>query len=213
MAISPENSNDVYHTIAHQATFEMKERGSRFIATAMPVDSRARAEAHIQDIQTTYYDATHNCFAYRTGMASQEVSRFNDDGEPSGTAGKPILQAILGRELTNVLIVVTRYFGGTKLGTGGLIRAYGGAAVRVLEQADIRHYYLTQTLHVECPYAAQPVIAMALDAFKATIVNSEFTDRVQYRIAVRQRQVSAFVDYVKNQSSGQITPEIIDTDR
>ena len=118
---------DTYLTLREGAEAQIKVKGSRFLAEAVPVADEAVAEAALATIRKREYNATHHCTAYRIGPAA-DLFRFNDDGEPSGTAGQPILRQIEGRELTNTLVVVTRYYGGTKLGTGGLIRAYGEAA-------------------------------------------------------------------------------------
>ena len=116
-----------YKTINQQAQAEIVEKKSRFIANVLPVSSEEEAINFINKIKKQYYDARHNCFAYIIG-GNIPIIRFSDDGEPSGTAGKPILDVLLGENLENVVIVVTRYFGGTLLGTGGLVRAYGKSA-------------------------------------------------------------------------------------
>ena len=115
---------------------EVVEKKSRFIATVQPVDSEEEALEFIERMKKKYWDARHNCFAYVIGQ-KMELQRFSDDGEPSGTAGKPILEVLLGEEIHNTAIVVTRYFGGTLLGTGGLIRAYQAAAKAGLGQSVI----------------------------------------------------------------------------
>ena len=127
--------SDTYLTIGGYARAEIKIKGSRFIAEAMPVARVEAAEKEIAAVCKREFNATHHCTAYRIGP-NGDVFRYNDDGEPSGTAGIPILRQIDGRSLTDTLVVVTRYFGGTKLGTGGLIRAYGDAARQVLETAS-----------------------------------------------------------------------------
>lgn len=119
--------SDTFHTIARAAEAEIKVDGSRFLAEAIPVDSRATVASEIEAIREREHKATHHCTAYRLGRDGADA-RSNDDGEPTGTAGPPILRQIEARDLTNTLVVVTRYYGGTKLGTGGLVRAYGDAA-------------------------------------------------------------------------------------
>ncbi len=111
---------------------EIVEKKSRFIATVIPVQTEEEAAKEIERLKKQYWDARHNCYAYSVGT-SQEILRFSDDGEPSGTAGKPILEVITGAALHNVLVVVTRYFGGVLLGTGGLVRAYQAAAKAGIE--------------------------------------------------------------------------------
>ncbi|MCH8275985.1 MAG: YigZ family protein, partial [Bacteroidetes bacterium] len=128
---------DTYLVLASEARAELKVKGSRFIAVAIPVKNQKQADDAIRQIRKRDYGATHHSTAYRLG-SNADVFRFNDDGEPAGSAGKPILRQIERRELINTLVVVTRYFGGTKLGTAGLIRAYGDAASLALDQARIQ---------------------------------------------------------------------------
>ena len=125
-----------YKTITTKSTGEITEKKSRFIADMFPVESEEEANMYIEQVRKKYYDARHHCFAY---VLNEEpvVERFSDDGEPGGTAGKPILDVIKGAELKNTLIVVTRYFGGTLLGTGGLVRAYTASSREAVQAADI----------------------------------------------------------------------------
>ena len=125
-----------YKTITKNSTGEITEKKSRFIADMFPVESEEEANAYIEQVRKKYYDARHHCFAY---VLNEEpvLERFSDDGEPGGTAGKPILDVIKGAELKNTLIVVTRYFGGTLLGTGGLVRAYTASSREAVQAADI----------------------------------------------------------------------------
>ena len=115
--------NDTYKTIAKPAEGFYKDKGSKFLAFAYPVYTEDRIKAQLSELKKEYYDARHHCYAWKLGIENDKY-RANDDGEPSGTAGKPIYGQLLSHELTNALVVVVRYFGGTKLGTSGLIRAY-----------------------------------------------------------------------------------------
>ncbi|NIA29407.1 MAG: YigZ family protein [Actinobacteria bacterium] len=193
-----------FKTIGKLSTFEMKERGSRFIARALPVPAKKEAENFIHQIRKKHFDATHNCFAYRIGNGRNETTRFNDDGEPSGTAGRPILQAITTRNLTNVCIVVTRYFGGTKLGTGGLIRAYGGAASQVLETSDIRVEYFTTEIQISYDYEFSNFVMREIDKFQVNILKKEYDQNVKLFISIRESFAAKFVKQLTNQSSGKI---------
>jgi len=197
-------SDSSFKTIGKLSSFEMKERGSRFIARAMPVSTKDEAEQFINQMRKKYFDATHNCFAYRIGSGRNEITRFNDDGEPSGTAGKPILQAITTRDLTNVCVVVTRYFGGTKLGTGGLIRAYGGAASQVLAISDIRVKYFTTGLQIYYDYEFSNLVMREIDKFQAKIVKKEYDQNVKLLISIRESFAAKFIEQLTNQSSGKI---------
>lgn len=129
-------AEDVYKTIAHPSEGIYTEKRSKFLAFAFPVSSIDEIKAHIERIQKEYYDARHVCYAYMLGALRKDF-RANDNGEPSGTAGKPILGQINSNELTDILIVVVRYFGGIKLGTSGLIVAYKAAAVEAISAAEI----------------------------------------------------------------------------
>ncbi|BBB32691.1 Xaa-Pro dipeptidase [Thermotomaculum hydrothermale] len=121
-------------------------KGSKFISTIIPVKTRDEAESTLEKIRKHYYDATHNCFAYRI---YPDIERYSDDGEPSNTAGKPIMSAIKGEEMYNTLVVVTRYFGGTKLGVGGLIKAYTESAKKVLQSVKTVYLENIKTVNVE----------------------------------------------------------------
>ena len=126
---------EIYHTIYKGGNGEIVEKKSRFIAEVHPVTSEEEAMEILEQTRKQYWDARHHCWAYIIGR-NPAAERMSDDGEPAGTAGKPILEVIRGRELTNVLVIVTRYFGGTLLGTGGLIRAYQAASKAGLEIAE-----------------------------------------------------------------------------
>lgn len=179
---------DTYLTIAGHATREIKREGSRFIAEAFPVASEEEAEARIEEIRKRDYDATHHCTAYRVGEQG-DLFRYNDDGEPSGTAGPPILRQIDGRELTNVLVVVVRYYGGTKLGTGGLIRAYGDAASDVLDACRIEERILRTEMSVQFAYDDTSPALHTVDQFDAEVLDRIYSEVTELRLAVRRRDV------------------------
>ncbi len=123
---------DIYYTIASTSESVFRDRGSRFIGLAVPVSNEQEMKLELEKIKKKYFDATHHCYAFRLGY-DKTVFRFNDDGEPSGTAGRPIFGQIQSKDLTNLLVVVVRYYGGTKLGVSGLINAYKTAAKEALE--------------------------------------------------------------------------------
>jgi uncharacterized YigZ family protein len=202
-------SSDSFKTIFSPITNETKEKGSRFICQVHPADTVDDAEAKIAAIAKTYFDATHNCYAYRLGFDEHRVTRFNDDGEPSGTAGKPILQAIEGRDLTNIVVVVTRYFGGTKLGTGGLIRAYGGAASIALDQTNVKKVFIEKTLELICPYHFLNTIMSLLEKSKGHVVSSDYGENVHLMLRVRQSQCDLFVAQIIDKTAGQVVPELV----
>ena len=127
-----------YLALVEAGQDEITEKKSRFIGYAMPVESEEEALAAVEKIKKKHYDARHNCYAFSIGTGPQPLLRFSDDGEPQGTAGKPILEVIGGSGVRNVCIVVTRYFGGTLLGTGGLVRAYTEAAKAALAAGVVK---------------------------------------------------------------------------
>lgn len=143
---------DSYHTIFRDSIAEIKEKSSRFIAYAYRVTNEGEIGEIIGKLKKEHHSARHHCYAYRIG-AGGAINRANDDGEPSGTAGRPILGRLLSMELSDVLVVVVRYFGGTLLGTSGLIAAYGDATTAVLEEAGRVEYVLKEWVRVEVAYA------------------------------------------------------------
>lgn len=160
---------------------ELVEKKSRFIATVEPVDSEEQALAFIERMRKKYWDASHNCFAYIIGEKN-ELQRCSDDGEPSQTAGRPMLDVLLGEEIHNACVVVTRYFGGTLLGTGGLVRAYSGAAKEGLANATVVTKILAKELELSSDYTDIGKIQYIL-AQKGTItLDSQYSDRVVVRV-------------------------------
>ena len=142
---------EIYHTIYKGGDGEIVEKKSRFIAEVHPVTSEEEAMEILEKTRKQYWDARHHCWAYIIGR-NPAAERMSDDGEPAGTAGKPILEVIRGRELTNVLVIVTRYFGGTLLGTGGLVRAYGQSSKAAIENSRLLRVCEGVSFSVECDY-------------------------------------------------------------
>ena len=142
---------DTYNTINSTTEGEFKDRGSKFIAYSIPVKSETDVKEQLELIRKRHHDARHHCYAYRLGP-DKSAYRINDDGEPSGTAGKPIYGQILSKDLTNILIIVVRYFGGTKLGVSGLINAYKTSAREALEKATILTKTINDVYEVEFEY-------------------------------------------------------------
>jgi uncharacterized YigZ family protein len=195
---------DLFHTVEHFAVFEQKIKGSRFIGRALPVTDREQAEADLAKIRKDDYDATHHCFAWRVGLGLEGISRFSDDGEPAGTAGRPILQALLALDLTNVLLVVTRYFGGTKLGTGGLSRAYGQTAAAVLQRAGQREVLLTDELQLVLPYDLYGLVQNQVEKCSGKIGKVEYDQNISMQVMVRKSFVDLFKMRIVEQSNGKI---------
>jgi uncharacterized YigZ family protein len=192
--------SDTYRTITDEATATRTVDGSRFLATAVPVESRDAAEARITAEREREHKATHHCSAYRLGADGDE-RRYDDDGEPSGTAGQPILRRIDARDLTNTLVVVTRYFGGTELGTGGLMRAYGDAADAALDRATIEERVVRVPVRLRFVYDDTSPARRVLRRFDTTEVDSSYTDVTELTVGVRASEVEAFVDAFTNSLS------------
>ena len=140
----------MFNTIKETSSAEIVEKKSKFIANIFYVESIEDVENKLKEIRKKYYDAKHNCFAFR--LDKDNISRFSDDGEPSGTAGSPMLNILEGRNLSNVLVIVTRYFGGILLGTGGLVRAYSDATIKAIENANIVSKVFGNVVNIEVEY-------------------------------------------------------------
>lgn len=175
---------DTFLTIEAPSEAIFKEKMSKFIAYAYPVRSVKEFEQHLQKLQKEYYDARHICWAYMLGHERTDF-RSNDNGEPSGTAGKPILGQINSRGLTNVAIFVIRYFGGIKLGTGGLIVAYREAASEVLEQAHIIEEIVTESYEVEFTYERMNAVMQIIKEENLEIVSQLFELECWLKVRIR----------------------------
>lgn len=176
-----------YRIVYEGGEGEIVEKKSRFIATIAPVENEEEATAFIERIRKKYYDARHNCPAFVIGR-NKELTRCSDDGEPSGTAGKPILEVLLGAGLTNVAVVVTRYFGGTLLGTGGLVRAYTQAVQEGLAACKIATMRYGVTIRIETDYTDLGKIQHLLNNKEIPIISSEYTDKVALMVQLPKEQ-------------------------
>jgi uncharacterized YigZ family protein len=174
---------NTYNTILSSGTDEIVEKKSRFIGYAEPVESEEQAYAFIEKIKKQHYDARHNCFAFAIGKENT-IYRFSDDGEPQGTAGKPILEVITGKEAVNICIVVTRYFGGTLLGTGGLVRAYTEAAKLCLEAAGLTTMTKMKCLDIRTNYNDSGKVQYILNSNNINITDTEYTSDVLFHAMV-----------------------------
>lgn len=186
-------------TLVRTERFEQEIKKSRFLAQAAPADSEEEARRFIAE--SSMPDAGHNCWALRVG----DVYRFSDDGEPGGTAGRPILQAIEGQEMDRVAVVVSRWFGGILLGAGGLVRAYGGTAASCLKAAAREPIVAYATLSVACAFADEARIRSSLGGFPGTRVETTgFTpDGVQLHVTLPRDRADAFIRLVTDISRGQ----------
>jgi len=169
-----------------------KISGSRFIADVIPVANVEEASAALERIRAEYHDARHHCWAYRIGIEG-ETWRSSDDGEPSGSAGVPILKQLAGHDVTDLVAVVTRYFGGTKLGVGGLVRAYGGAADEALERAVIREVIITERVLVDHDYELSSPVQAVLAKAKLTPVEADYGESVRLVLEIPIARADAVV--------------------
>jgi uncharacterized YigZ family protein len=181
------NNNDTYKTIEGKAEGIYKDKGSRFISYIFTISSEEEAKSVLQEIKKEHFSARHHCFAYRLGYSGEKF-RSNDDGEPSGTSGKPILGQLLSNELTNVMIVVVRYFGGTLLGVSGLINAYKGAAKDAINNANIITKTIEHKFHLRFDYQIQNSVMKIIKDEKLEICSSEFDIECNISVLVRKNK-------------------------
>lgn len=176
-------------------------KGSRFVADACPTTSPEEAKAFIARIREEFSNASHHCWAWRLLDGQQQSS---DDGEPGGSAGRPILAQIAGHEVADVTVVVTRWFGGTKLGVGGLVRAYAGAAGQVLDRAEIEQHVPHSEYEFIHAYADAAAVEAALREFDATTVHAEFAADVRRRVSLPTADAPAFVRSLEQRTAGRV---------
>lgn len=160
---------------------ELVEKKSRFIAQTVPAESEEEALAFVEKVRKHYWDARHHCFAYVIGERNQ-IQRCSDDGEPSQTAGRPMLDVLLGKEVHNICVVVTRYFGGTLLGTGGLVRAYSGAVQEGLKNSTIVEKCPGRQIQITTDYTGIGKIQYILGQNKIPVLDSKYTDQVEVSV-------------------------------
>lgn len=177
--------DDIYKTITKPAEGYLTEKKSKFLSFIYSVDSVDEAMELIEEYRKKYYNARHVCWAYMIGPDREEF-RFNDDGEPSGTAGKPILGQINSFELTNVLILVVRYFGGTLLGTGGLIRAYKEAAANAISNAKIVEKTVDEMINIHFDYTLLNDVMRVLKQFESATWTQDFTESCRMTLTIRK---------------------------
>ena len=180
--------NMEFYTIDSSATAEIIEKKSRFIANAYNVESKEEAEEKIKQIKKKYYDAKHNCFAFSVIEENNVILKSSDDAEPSGTAGEPILNVIKKNNLKNILIVVTRYFGGILLGTGGLTRAYSNAASSVIEKCNIIKEEKGLEAIIELDYSENDKFKYYCEKNNIRITNIEYNENIKYNIELNDEE-------------------------
>lgn len=188
---------DTYKTIAKPAEALFKEKMSRFLSFSYPVNTAEEVKEIISQLQKKYYDARHICYAYMIGHERLDF-RANDNGEPSGTAGKPILGQINSYGLTNVLIVVVRYFGGIKLGTGGLVVAYREAAKLVIEESELIEKKVEQFFEIEFDYISMNDVMRVVKEESPQVISQSFDNRCQMRLSIRKALANQLYQRLKD---------------
>lgn len=197
---------NTYKTVLEGGTGEIIEKKSRFIATVRPVKTEEEALAFLEEMKKKYWDARHNCFVYSVGL-NREYTRCSDDGEPSGTAGRPMLDVVLGEDIYNVAVVVTRYFGGVLLGTGGLVRAYSKAVQEGLAASRIIKKQHGTALKVTTDYTGVGRLQYIAGERSIPILNSEYTDRVVLELLIPSEDVDAVQKAITEGTNGKARME------
>ena len=196
------NKVNNYKTVYRGGTAEIVEKKSRFIAHSAHVESEEEALAFIEQIKKHYWDARHNCHAFSVGVTN-ETARCSDDGEPAQTAGKPMLDVLMGQQLKNTVVVVTRYFGGTLLGTGGLVRAYSGAVKAGLDASVIITKILGVKLHIETDYTTFGKIQYILAQRELKILDTVYTDKVELEVLIPKTDVDQVMHAITEGTNAQ----------
>ena len=196
-----------YRTPAASLVLEVpKIKGSRFIASVAPVATEEEAMAHVAAVRKEHHAARHVCWAWRLEEDGSR-SRSSDDGEPSGSAGKPILQAVVGADVTFVVVAVTRYFGGTKLGVGGLVRAYGGAAAEALQEVSIEVVVPTERVRLVLDYAQMGLLETFMNREGLTPAEADYGARVTLQFDVPVADAEPLRERLFEASSGRLRAE------
>ena len=197
-----------YITVLNHGVYEYEDRKSIFIGEAFPVSTEAEALACIESVKKRYPDARHHVYAYV--LRENSIMRFTDDHEPQGTAGMPVLDAIRKNGCTDIVVVVTRYFGGTLLGTGGLVKAYTSAAVGALESAKVITYDIYTSLTIDVSYSDFQKFAPIFADLEFRTDDIRYTDKVLISGTIRKNNVDELIDKLIQSSAGRAKIDIID---
>ena len=200
-----------YPIPAAEARAEIEVKNSRFIATAVPAFTVEEARAFIARIKAEFSDATHNVPAFLVGFGNSVTAHCNDDGEPSGTAGRPILAVLQGSRLGDIAVVVTRYYGGTRLGTGGLVRAYSDATKAVLGILPRAEKVPTHTVMLALPYNLLERVRLLVEGWNGRILDEQFAADITMTMQFTLAQFPGFQDALRELSHDALAAEIIET--
>lgn len=193
--------NNEYFTIKRPAQYTMVTKKSKFISNVLPVESPEKAETYLNSFRKQYWDATHNVYAYTIGL-NDEIQKFSDDGEPAGTAGKPVLETIKNKNLKNVMIIVTRYFGGILLGAGGLIRAYSECAAGGIKEAGIIKKIKYDIYEIKVAYNYLGKLQREMEKKGIIIIHADFSQDVLLKVGTPTNPSLKFQDFIMNVTSG-----------
>jgi len=182
-------------------------KGSKFIGWCCAADDEKLAAELIRQRSRLHHNATHNCWAYRVGDAAEPLERSSDEGEPSGTAGRPMLEQLIKVNFVGAVLVVSRWFGGTKLGKGGLIRAYGGCAAETIKLLKTVTRIPMTKVKVECSYDLVGLVERTAAKYEGHVVNGDYTDKVRLSVELPAGNRQAFIQVLVEESAGRIMPE------
>ncbi len=185
-------NKDSYWSISSKSVGEFKDKGSKFIGYALPFEKAENLKNHLDEIKSIHSKARHFCFAYKIGISNDNF-RTNDDGEPSGSAGKPILNALLSKNLSDVLIIVVRYFGGTLLGIPGLINSYKSASLEAISNAEIIEKFVCKQFILKYDFEKTNEIMRIVKEFNLKILTQDYTNKYEMKIEIRQSNVEKVI--------------------
>ena len=188
------------YTILENSTYELVEKKSKFIANLIYIEGKEEAENIIKEYKKRFHDARHNCYAYRVYDQNEIYEKSSDDGEPSGTAGAPMLNLLQKNDLCNVIIIVTRYFGGILLGTGGLVRAYSGATIGAIDNCKKAKIEQGTGLQIEVDYPNYQTLQYYCNKNNITIKNNEYNENISCILEMSNSTKDRFLEDVKNNS-------------
>lgn len=191
-------------TPKNTAVVKIEIKNSRFIGRIFHLCSEEAALTKLNEVKSAFSDATHNCWAYRIGLEGQTVYRFNDEGEPGGTAGKPILESLTEKNVVDALLVVTRYYGGIKLGMGGLSRAYRTCAREVIEAAGLVEKITVRRLLIQFDYPLEAKLRNLSTRLGAALIDQDYTDKVKWLVEISEAKRDEFIGESKNICAGGI---------
>lgn len=198
-------ASDSYKTIARAQETTYRQLSSKFLVYAYPVETEAQIKEHLDALRKRWFDATHHCYAWRLGPHGEQF-RANDDGEPSSTAGKPILGQLLSQEVTNCLVVVVRYFGGTKLGVPGLIAAYKESTAQVLAECEIVERTVDATIQVSFSYIAMNDVMRIVKDMQPRIVEQLFDNLCTMTLSIRESESEQLINRLEKVEGATVEP-------